>query len=344
MAASAAHPTVSDDIFYTVQGAPAPSALKANKVTFVGVGQVGMACVFAVLSQQVAKEIVLCDVVEDKLTGEVMDLQHAGAFLPAKITKASSDYHETAGSDVCVISAGVRQQVGETRLSLVGRNLEVLRGIIPKIVQHSPDIILLIVSNPVDILTYVAWQLSGLPANRVIGSGTYLDSSRFRSLLAEKISINPQSVHAWIIGEHGDSSVPVWSGVNVAGVPIASELDKTGDGSEWKKVHSQVVGAAYEVIKLKGFTNWAIGAAVSTLVRAILHNENRVVPVSTLVKGCYGVEQDVCLSLPCVLGRNGVTRLLHMPLSEEEQSAFRRSAQTIWEVQAALDIKKTGSK
>jgi len=294
-----------------------------------------MACAFAILSQHVAKEITLCDIAEDKLTGEVMDLQHAGAFLPAKIRKACQDYAETAGSDICVITAGVRQQVGETRLSLVSRNLEVLRGIIPKIVKQSPDVILLVVSNPVDILTYVAWRLSGLPAARVIGSGTYLDSSRFRSLLSEKVNINPQSVHAWIIGEHGDSSVPVWSGVNIAGVPIAKRLD-SGEGVEWKAIHKKVVDAAYEVIKLKGFTNWAIGAAVAVLVRTILHNELRVVPVSTVVKGCHGVDKDVCLSLPCVVGRNGVNRILHMPLSEAEQAAFKASSESIWSVQADL--------
>jgi len=301
----------------------------------VGVGQVGMACAFAILSQQVAKEIVLCDVVEDKVQGEVMDLQHAGAFLPARIVKGSSDYHETAGSDVCVITAGVRQQEGETRLALVGRNLEVLRHIVPKVVQNSPDVIILVVSNPVDILTYVTWRLSGLPASRVIGSGTYLDSSRFRSLLAEKASINPQSVHGWIIGEHGDSSVPVWSGVNIAGVPLMPKLE-SGNSNDWKDVHKQVVQAAYDVIKLKGYTNWAIGAAVSALVRTILHNEQRVIPVSTLVKGCHGVTQDVCLSLPCVLGRNGVSRITHMPLSEDEEKAFRASAEAIWGVQSGL--------
>jgi len=273
---------------------------------------------------------------EDKLEGEVMDLQHAGAFLPAKISKASADYHETKGSDVCVITAGVRQQVGETRLSLVERNLAVLKGIIPKIVALSPDVILLVVSNPVDILTYVAWKLSGLPPNRVIGSGTYLDSSRFRTMLADKISVNPQSVHGWSIGEHGDSSVPVWSGVNVAGVPLAPKLESADDGDDWKDIHGKVVAAAYEVIRLKGYTNWAIGAAVSNLVRTILSNEHRVVPVSTLVNGCYGVDKDVCLSLPCILDRNGVTRRLHMALSETEQAAFRHSADSIWAVQADL--------
>eukprot|EP00047_Mylnosiga_fluctuans_P011085 m.19540 g.19540 ORF g.19540 m.19540 type:complete len:334 (+) comp3448_c0_seq2:187-1188(+) len=330
-----ASPHLADEIFFNHDDGTRVKPLKAQKVTVVGVGQVGMACAFAILSQGVAKEIVLADVMEDKLAGEVQDLQHAGAFMPARITRASADYAETAGSDVCVITAGVRQQIGETRLSLVARNLEVLRGMIPKIVKNSPDVIILVVSNPCDILTYITWKLSGLPASRVIGSGTYLDSSRFRTLLAEKVAINPQSVHAWIIGEHGDSSVPVWSGVNIAGVPMAQHLDQ-GEGLEWKAIHKQVVAAAYEVIKLKGYTNWAIGAAVSGLVRTILRDEQRVVPVSTLVKGCHGVDKDVCLSMPCVLGRNGVTRLLHMPLSEPEAAAFRASSEAIWTVQADL--------
>lgn len=329
------HHTIVQDIFYGEEDVR-PSTLRSTKVTIVGVGQVGMACAFAILAQQVTREMVLVDVMEDKLQGEVMDLQHAGAFLPAKILKAGPDFAETANSDVVVITAGVRQQVGETRLSLVERNLAVLKGIVPKLVAVSPDVIFLVVSNPVDILTYVTWKLSGLPQNRVVGSGTYLDSSRFRTLIADKIKVNPQSVHGWIIGEHGDSSVPVWSGVNVAGVPIAPMLEKSEDSADWKNLHTKVVQAAYEVIKLKGYTNWAIGAAVSSLVRTILHNEHRVVPISTIVKGCYGVETDVCLSLPCILDRNGVTRRLHMALLDSEQEAFRNSAASIWAVQSNL--------
>lgn len=335
MAAAQAHGDIVKEIFYGTD-IPAPSTLKASKVTVVGVGQVGMACAFAILSQQVVKELVLADVMEDKLSGEVMDLQHAGAFLPAKISKAGADYKETANSDVVIITAGVRQQIGETRLSLVERNLAVFKGIVPKLVQQSPNVIFLVVSNPVDILTYVTWKLSGLPPNRVVGSGTYLDSSRFRTMLADKIGVNPQSVHGWIIGEHGDSSVPVWSGVNVAGVPLAPMLEHADNGDEWRSIHTQVVKAAYKVIELKGYTNWAIGAAVAQLVRTILHNEHRVVPVSTIVNGCYGVDKDVCLSLPCILDRNGVTRRLHMVLSDDEQASFRKSAESIWAVQAAL--------
>lgn len=308
------------------------SDLKPTKVTVVGVGNVGMACAYAILNQRLVGELVLSDVMQDKLIGEVMDLQHAGSFLPTKVCAANKDYDETANSDVIIITAGVRQQPGEDRLSLVGRNAEMLKGVIPNLVSKSPNTILIIVSNPVDILTYVAWKLSGLPKNRVIGSGTYLDSSRFRTILAQKLDISPQSVHGWIIGEHGDSSVPVWSGVNIAGVP----LDAFGPKEQWESVHHDVVRAAYEVIQKKGYTNWAIGAGVASLVASIVQDQKRVVPVSTDLGGLYDVKEDVFLSLPCVLGRGGILRVLPLPLTDKEAEQLKKSASTLWAVQAKL--------
>lgn len=232
------------------------------------------------------------------------------------------DYSVTAGSRLCVVTAGARQRTGESRLDLVQRNTDIFKGIIPKLVQYSPDTILLIVSNPVDILTYVAWKLSGLPKNRVIGSGTNLDSSRFRFLMSQRLKIAPTSCHGWIIGEHGDSSgmfhhyffneiealmdflwifdlyicfiysllntntVPVWSGVNVAGVRLRElnpNIGTDSDPEKWSELHSEVVNSAYEVIKLKGYTSWAIGLSVASLASAILRNTNNVHAVSTLV-------------------------------------------------------------
>lgn len=196
------------------------------------------------------------------------------------------DFAVSAGSRLIVITAGVRQKEGESRLNLVQRNCDILKGIIPKLVEHSPDCILLMVSNPVDIMTYVAWKISGLPKNRVIGSGTNLDSSRFRFLMSQRLGVAPTSCHGWIIGEHGDSSVPVWSGVNVAGVRLAEinpSIGTADDDEKWGDLHHEVVNSAYEVIKLKGYTSWAIGLSVASLASALLRNTYNVHAVSTLV-------------------------------------------------------------
>ncbi|KAF5903332.1 L-lactate dehydrogenase A chain [Clarias magur] len=215
-----------------------------NKVTVVGVGMVGMAAAISILLKELTDELALVDVMEDKLKGEVMDLQHGSLFLKTHKIVADKDYSVTANSKVVVVTAGARQQEGESRLNLVQRNVNIFKFIIPNIVKYSPNCIILVVSNPVDILTYVAWKLSGLPRNRVIGSGTNLDSARFRYLMGEKLSLHPSSCHGWVIGEHGDSSVPVWSGVNVAGVSLQElnpDMGTDKDKDDWKSVHKMVV-------------------------------------------------------------------------------------------------------
>nr|AFG17304.1 lactate dehydrogenase C isoform transcript variant 2 [Bos grunniens] len=205
-----------------------------SKITIVGTGAVGMACAICILLKDLADELALVDVVTDKLKGETMDLQHGSLFFNTpKIVSGK---------------AGARQQEGESRLNLVQRNVDIMKSVIPAIVQNSPDCKMLIVSNPVDILTYVVWKLSGLPATRVIGSGCNLDSARFRYLIGQKLGVHPSSCHGWIIGEHGDSSVPLWSGVNVAGVALKSLDPKLGSDSDkdsWKNIHKEVVGRAH---------------------------------------------------------------------------------------------------
>jgi L-lactate dehydrogenase len=276
---------------------------------------------------------------EDKLKGEMLDLQHGSNFLKnAKIT-ASTDLAVSAGSRLVIVTAGARQKEGETRLDLVQRNTDIYKGLIPKLVQHSPDAIFLIVSNPCDILTYVAWKLSGLPKNRVIGSGTNLDSSRFRFLLAQRLNVAPTSVHGWIIGEHGDSSVPVWSGVNVAGVrlrEINPHAGEANDSEEWGKLHKSVVDAAYEVIKLKGYTSWAIGLSCADLASAIFRNTNAVKAVSTLVEGIHGIDKEVFLSVPCVLNSQGVTSIVKQKLTDEEVQKLQASANLMDTVQKGI--------
>ncbi|XP_060811155.1 L-lactate dehydrogenase-like isoform X2 [Bombus pascuorum] len=316
-----------------------PVATGRNKVTVVGVGQVGMACAFSILTDNVSSDLVLVDVMADKLKGEMMDLQHGSAFLKNAKINASTDYAATANSSLCVVTAGARQREGETRLDLVQRNTDIFKGIIPQLVKYSPDTILLIVSNPVDILTYVAWKLSGLPKNRVIGSGTNLDSARFRFLLSQKLNVAPTSCHGWIIGEHGDTSVPVWSGVNVAGVRLRDLNENVGtdkDTENWGELHKQVVDSAYEVIKLKGYTSWAIGLSVANLASAILRNSNQVHAVSTMVTGYHGIKKDVFLSLPCTLGESGVSCVVQQKLTEGETALLHQSADMMHDVQKDL--------
>jgi len=306
-----------------------------SKISVVGVGQVGMAAAFSIMQQGVASEIALVDVAADKLKGEMMDMQHCQAFLHAIHIQASTDYSVTANSKICVVTAGARQREGESRLQLVQKNVEIFKFIIPNLVKYSPDCILLIVSNPVDVLTHVAWKLSGLPKNRVIGSGTMLDSARFRFLLSEKLEISPQSCHGYIIGEHGDSSVAVWSGVNVAGVrlkEVSPQAGSAADPEQWGQCHQKVIDSAYEIIKLKGYTSWAIGIMICTLCKAMLKNQRHIYALSTMVKGFHGIEDEVFLSLPVVVGDNGVQQVFNIHLDDDEKKKLQESAKTLKQV------------
>jgi L-lactate dehydrogenase len=306
---------------------------KRKKITVVGVGQVGMAAAISILHKGIVRELALVDVLEDKLKGEMMDLQHGAALVHPITVKSGTDYSITADSDICVISAGVRQKEGETRLALVERNVDVLKKIVPQLVKYSPNTILMVVSNPVDILTWVVWKLSGLPKHRVVGSGTTLDSSRFRFLLAEKLMVSPKSVHGYFIGEHGDSSVPLWSGVSVGGVLLRALFPKIGKDDDWADVAKQVKESAYEVRHLKGYTSWSIGMCVSVLCNAILHDTAEVFPVSTSIKGLHGVEEDVFISLPSVLTSSGVRDVVNQRLDKDEYEKLNESVQTLLKIQ-----------
>ncbi|XP_056383809.1 L-lactate dehydrogenase A chain [Hyla sarda] len=327
-----------EKLIHNVVAEPAASQ---NKITIVGVGAVGMACAISVLQKDLADELALVDVIEDKLKGEMMDLQHGSLFLRTPKIVSGKDYSVTANSKLVVVTAGARQQEGESRLNLVQRNVNIFKFIIPNIVKYSPNCILLIVSNPVDVLTYVAWKISGFPKHRVIGSGCNLDSARFRYLMGEKLGIHSLSCHGWVIGEHGDSSVPVWSGVNVAGVSLKTlnpDMGTESDKENWKEVHKQVVDSAYEVIKLKGYTSWAIGLSVADLAETTLKNLRRVHPISTMVKGMYGIKEDVFLSIPSVLGNQGITDVVNMTLKPDEEDRLRKSADTLWSIQKELQF------
>ncbi|XP_029799983.1 L-lactate dehydrogenase A-like 6A [Suricata suricatta] len=316
-------------------------AVHHNKVSIIGTGSVGMACAISILLKGLTDELTLVDVDEDKLKGETMDLQHGSLFVRMPTIASSKDYLVTANSNLVVITAGARQEKGETRLDLVQRNVAIFKLMVSNIIQYSPHCKLIVVSNPVDILTYVTWKLSGFPKNRVIGSGCNLDTARFRFLIGQKLGIHSESCHGWVLGEHGDSSVPVWSGVNIAGVPLKdlnSDIGTDKDPEKWKNVHSGVIASAYEIIKMKGYTNWAIGLSVADLTESILRDLKRVHPVSTIIKGLYGINEEVFLSVPCVLGESGIADLIKVKLSPEEQARLKKSAETLWEIQKQLEL------
>jgi L-lactate dehydrogenase len=301
-----------------------------DSVAVVGVGAVGATTAYALMNAGAASEIILIGIDKDKVLGEVMDLNHGSSFVPPVRIRAGG-YEDCRDARVVIITAGVRQKPGESRLDLLGRNLEVMNEVIPSVTANNGECIILMVSNPVDALTYAALKLSGFPPGRVIGSGTLLDTSRFRYLLSEQCRVAAQNVHAYIIGEHGDTEVAAWSATSVAGMPF--EMFCRGCPHECTLVEKDAIfqsvkNAAYEIIEKKGATYYAIGLAVRRIVQAILRNESAIFTVSSMMSGQYGVE-GVCVSLPSVVDEDGVSRVLEMPLSQEESGEFRASAETL---------------
>lgn len=318
---------------------PATATRRPRKGAIIGAGQVGMAIAYSLLIQATLDEMVLVDVDRDKLEGEVMDLVHGLPFVEPAIVRAGT-VADCQGADIVVITAGAKQQPGETRLQLLERNLSIFKKLIPDLLHACPEAIFLVVSNPVDVMSYITWKLSALPATSVIGSGTVLDSARFRYLLAQELQLDPRSIHASIIGEHGDSEVAVWSRVNVAGTPLQSltpELGTPAGSAQSSHIFEQVKNAAYEIIRRKGATSYAIGLAVTQIVQAILRDQNRVLTVSCLTHGLYGTE-DVYLSLPAVLNRHGVSRLVQLVLSPQEEQQLKHSAHVLYQAIAQLAL------
>lgn len=314
------------------------SSIRPRKGVIIGAGQVGMACAYSMIIQNCFDELILQDIQTERVQGEVMDLMHGIPFVEPVTIKAGTVADAGQNADLVIITAGASQKPGESRLDLVGRNVAIFKSLIADVVKHCPTATLLIVSNPVDIMTYVTLKLSGFPAARVIGSGTVLDSARFRTLLANRMGIDPRSVHAYIIGEHGDSEVPVWSKVNVAGMPLyTGTTSPATDSPELQEIFEQVKNAAYEIIKRKGYTSYAIGLAATEIVQAILRSHERILPVSTLVNGFYGIH-DICLSLPSIVNEKGVVKTVNLTLNETEQQQLIHSAQVLRDIFNQLSL------
>ncbi len=310
-----------------------------NKIVIVGTGFVGSTTAYTLMVSGLVSEIVLIDQNTKKAEGEAMDMNHGMPFVrPVKIYKG--DYSDCKGADIVVITGGANQKPGETRIDLVNKNTEIFKDIVGNIVKYNTDCILLVVTNPVDILTYVTYKLSGFPKNRVIGSGTVLDTARFKYMLGEHMGVDPRNVHAYIIGEHGDTEVPTWSLASIAGIPMdayCKECKSCDDESFKRDTFDKVKNAAYEIIDRKTATYYAVALAVRRIVEAIVRNENSILTVSSLFEGEYGLN-DICLSIPSQVNSEGVSRILNVPLSSEEIELLNKSAQSLHEVIRRLNL------
>lgn len=310
--------------------------LKKQKVGIVGTGQVGMAAAYAIFQQKNVRELVFVDRNKERAEGEAMDLMHGQAYV-GRCSVQAGDYADLRDAQLIVISAGASQKPGESRLELLNRNAAIFKEIAAQLDNYAPEAILLIATNPVDILTYVMQDLSKRPANLVIGTGTMLDTTRFRTLLAEYYCVDPRSVHAFILGEHGDSEVPIWSTADIAGSLLTKSiiLGKSFDREVMDGLFQKVRRAAYEIINRKGYTNWAIGLVIAHLVRTIQDDQNSVLPVSVRLAGEYGID-DVCLSIPVAIGLRGVGERVCPTLGDEELKGLRHSADVLKESLAGI--------
>ncbi len=302
---------------------------ESRKVGLVGTGMVGASFAYALMQRSLTNELVLIDANRGRAEAEAMDLNHGLPFVrPIEIR--AGDYADLAGAAVTVVTAGAAQKPGETRLELLERNAAIFREIIPPIAEHNPEGIILIATNPVDLMATLALEYSGLPANRVFGSGTILDTARFRSLLGDYYNVDPRSVHAYIVGEHGDTELPLWSLANIAGIPLQQFPQPGGsyDEAAHQRIYEQTRNAAYEIIQRKGATYYAIGLGLLTIVEALVRNQRTVMTVSRLLEGQYGVS-DLCISLPTIVGGDGAEQVLKLPLTPAEAAAFKHSADTL---------------
>ena len=310
---------------------------KVNRVVLVGTGFVGSSYAFALLNQGITEELVLVDVNKDKAEGEAIDLNHGLPFAPSKTKVWNGTYADCKHADIVVLTAGANQKPGETRLDLVAKNTAIMKSIVGEIMESGFDGIFLVAANSVDILTYAAWKFSGLPKERVIGSGTILDTARFRYELGEYFDIDTRNVHAYIIGEHGDTELPVYSHVNLGAKPLAKALETKADykKEDLDEMFVNVRDAAYRIIERKQATYYGIAMGLARITKAILQDENSILTVSTLLEGQYG-HDDIYIGVPCVVNRSGVREIVELELNAEEQEKFNHSVKVLKETMAPV--------
>ena len=309
------------------------SGLNYRKVAVIGCGFVGAASAFALMESGLFSEMVLIDANKEKAEGEALDISHGLPFAkPMQIY--AGDYKDIADAYVIVVTAGAGQKPGETRLDLVKKNVGIFKSIIPQIAEVNKDAIMLIVANPVDVLTYAAQKFSGYPENRVFGSGTTLDTARFKYLLGQHLEVDSRSVHAFIIGEHGDSEIAAWSSANVSGIPIHEFCEMRGHFEHEKamrEIAESVKNSAYEIIEKKGATYYGIAMSVRRICEAIVRDEKTILPISSLQHDNHGIS-NVAMSMPAIVGKNGVEGTVPINLNEEEEKLLKASADTLKKV------------
>lgn len=310
-----------------------------QKCAVIGCGAVGASIAFSLVQSGLFSEIILIDANHDKAEGEAMDLNHGVPFIHSmKVT--AGDYSDIGDCALVIITAGGAQKPDQTRIDLVKMNANIFKSIIPQITAVNTEAILLIVSNPVDVLTYVALKLSGFPSNRVLGSGTVLDTARLKHLLGEHLSVDSRSIHAFIIGEHGDSELAVWSSANVSGIDLQGfcvSVDGACTKPDLDKIYNEVKNSAYEIIKKKGATYYAIAMGVTRIAECIVKNQHSVLPVSCFLENHYGLN-DLCLGVPAIIGSNGVEKVLDIPLNKEEEEQLVSSATLLKKVISDLEL------
>jgi len=302
-----------------------------SKIAIVGAGSVGATVAYACLIRGVGKQIAVFDVNRAKVDAEVLDLNHGLQFVPMASVEGSDDVGVCADADIVVITAGAKQKQGQTRMDLASANAEICRKLVPQLLSVAPDAVFLLVTNPVDVITYVTLKLTGLPAPRVLGSGTVLDSSRFRYLIASRCNVAVQNVHAYIVGEHGDSEIPLWSSASIANIPLHEwAVPRHGKLTvrDRTEIFQNVKDAAQQIIQGKGATNYAIGLSTAKILEALLHDENRVLPVSSLLRNYHEID-DVCLSVPSIVNRGGVEQALQIKMNDAELAGLKNSAEQI---------------
>ncbi|WP_104086204.1 L-lactate dehydrogenase [Arthrobacter sp. GMC3] len=303
-----------------------------TKLTIVGAGSVGTSLAYAALIRGSAREVVLYDIATAKVEAEVLDLAHGTPFVGASSITGGSDIGLVADSDVVVITAGAKQEPGQTRLELAGVNVGILEKMLPVLVDLAPNAVFILVTNPCDVLTAVAERMTNLPHGRIFSSGTVLDSSRLRWLVAEAAGVAPQSVHAQIVGEHGDTEFPLWSAATIGQTPLREWTDSSGSlifpRERLETLTHDVVNAAYKVIAGKGATNYAIGLSGARIVEAVLQDERSILPVSSVLHGYHGID-GVALSVPSIVGAGGVQRILDTPMDARETEQLQHSAETL---------------